>query len=80
MRFELVDAEHATVVHERKSYFLWGLVPTQEIDVSERCPAGVAAIREQTSFTDGLMTFVFVGIWQLRSTWYYCLPVPLGGR
>jgi len=80
MRFELVDADHEAVVHERKSYFFWGLYPTHEIDVGERCPYGVAAIREQTSFTDGLYTVVFLGIWQLRSSWYYCLPTPLGGR
>lgn len=80
MRFELTDTDHETVIRERKSYFFWGLYPTHEIDVSERCPTGAAAIREQTSFTDGLITFAFLGIWQLRSSWYYCLPMPLGGR
>ncbi len=79
IRFELADAAHGEVVHQRKSFFFWGLTPYREIDVLERCPAGAAAIREETSFTDGLMTFWTLGIWQVRSSWYYCLPETGGG-
>ena len=75
IRFDLSNQQEAKVVHERKSFFLWGLVPSnREVDVRTRCPAGAAAIREQTSFTDGLFTVLFLGIWELRSSWYYCLP------
>jgi hypothetical protein len=76
MRFELVNADHAKVVYDRKSYYLWGLVPTQEVDVGKICPAGAAAIKEETSFTDGLLAIPFLGIWGHRSSWYYCLPEP----
>jgi hypothetical protein len=74
MRFDLSNAQHEKVVYERKSFFLWGLVPTREIDTATRCPAGAAAIRERTTFTDGLLGLITLGIWQPRSTWYYCLP------
>ena len=75
IRFDLSDQHESRVVHERKSFFFWGLVPGDRVvDVRQRCPDGAAAIREQTSFTDGLFTFLFLGIWDLRSSWYYCLP------
>lgn len=79
MHFELADAEYEHVVYERKSYFLWGLVPTVEVDASKHCPTGTAAIREQTTFTDGLLALLTLGIWEPRSSWYYCLSEPEGG-
>jgi len=72
MRFELSDEPAGTVRTERKSYFLWGLAPTREIDVLGKCPAGVAAIRERTTFLDGLIGLPTLGIWSPRSTTYYC--------
>jgi len=75
IRFDLSTQKESRVVYERKSFFLWGLVPSnKKVDVRTRCPEGVAAIGEQTSFTDGLITVLFLGIWELRSSWYYCLP------
>ena len=75
IRFDLSNQRETSVVYERKSFFLWGLVPSnREVDVRTKCPGGAAAIREQTSFTDGLFTVLFFGIWELRSSWYYCLP------
>lgn len=74
MRFNVSSGEHATIVEERKSFYLWGLVPTQQVDVSTRCPAGVSAIREETTFSDGLFGLLTIGIWQPRSSWYHCLP------
>ena len=73
LRFELVDEEPDRVVYDRKSFFLWDLVATKVVDVSVYCPGGVAAIREETRFSDGLGSFVTLGIWQPRSSWYYCL-------
>ena len=72
MRFELVNEPAATVITEHKSYFLWGLAPTVEVDVLNKCPAGAAAIRERTTFLDGLMSLPTLGIWSPRSTTYYC--------
>ena len=75
VRFDLSPQNPSRVEYERKSFFFWGLVPAnKQVDVRKHCPAGVAAIGEQTSFTDGLITLLFLGIWELRSSWYYCLP------
>lgn len=79
MRFEISNAPHERVVYERKSFFFWGLVPTKRIDAAARCPGGVAAIRERTTFTDGLLEALTLGIWEPRSSWYYCLADRDGG-
>lgn len=73
MRFEVSSEPPTHEMHHRKSFFLWGLTPTREVDVSEYCPYGVAAIREQTSFSDGFFGVITLGIWQPRSSWYACL-------
>lgn len=78
MRFEVANEPHARVVYDRKSFFFWGLTPTQEVDVSAHCPSGVAAIREETRFSDGFLDVITLGIWSPRSSWYYCLAE--GGR
>ncbi len=72
MRFELVNEPAASVVSEHKSYFLWGLAPTMDVNVLDKCPNGAAAVREQTTFLDGLMGLPTLGIWSPRSTKYYC--------
>ena len=72
MRFELVDEPAAHVVSEHKSYFLWGLAPTVDVNVLDKCPNGAAAVWERTTFTDGLMSLPTLGIWSPRSTKYYC--------
>jgi hypothetical protein len=79
MRFELSDEPHAEVVYDRKSFFLWGLVPTKKVDVSRFCPGGVAVIREETRFSDGFFQAITLGIYEPRSSWYYCLE-PKGTR
>ncbi len=68
MRFELEQAPPAQEVQVRNQYFFWGLVPTRVIDVLERCPSGVVALREETTFLDGLFEIPFLGIWTFRST------------
>ena len=72
MRFELVNEPAATVISEHKSYFLWGLAPTVDVNVLEKCPNGAAALRERTTFLDGLAGLPTLYIWNLRSTKYYC--------
>jgi len=72
MRFELVNEPAAHVITEHKSYVLWGLAPTIDVDVLEKCPNGAAALREQTTFLDGLAGLPTLYIWNLRSTKYYC--------
>ena len=72
MRFEVVDQPHDKVVYDRKAFFFWGLTPTQEVDVRRQCPGGVVAIKEATTFSDGLFGFFTLGIYSPRSSWYYC--------
>lgn len=72
MRFEVSDAPVGDIVHDRKSYFLGGLFPTKEVDVSERCPRGVVAVEEETTFGDGFFELITLSIWSPRSSTYYC--------
>jgi hypothetical protein len=59
-------------VTERHSYFFWGLVPTAHVDVLEKCPAGVVAIREAPGETGALAWVPTLGLWSSRSTTYFC--------
>ncbi len=76
MRFRVADRPPAQVVAEHKSFFLWGLVPTEVVDVSTKCPHGAVAIMEQTGFVDGLANLVTIGVWSPRSSTYYCAAAP----
>lgn len=62
----------SNTVYQRKAFFLGGLVPTREVDVSTHCPHGVVAVREEQSFTDGLLSLVTLSIYTPRSSWYHC--------
>ena len=72
MRFEVGSGPVSEVVYERKSFYLGGLTPTRKIDVSQHCPSGVVAIREEITFLDGLFANLTLAIWTPRSSWYYC--------
>ena len=74
LRFGIGNEPESKIVHERNSFFFWGLTPIHVNDASKHCPNGVVAIKEQTTFGDGLADFFTLGIWSLRSTWYYCAP------
>ena len=72
MKFDVGSGPVEQVVYERKSFYLGGLAPTVKVDVSEHCPNGAVAIREETTFVDGLLSFVTLSIYTPRSSWYYC--------
>lgn len=72
MRFEVGNGPEVNVVHDRKTYWLGGLVNTQRVDVSQFCPAGAVAIREETTFVDGLLGLVTLSIYTPRSSYYHC--------
>ena len=74
MRFGLSDQPHGEVVHDHNSFFFWGLAPVVVNDVLEHCPNGAVAVREQTTFGDGLVELLTLGLWSMRSSWYYCAP------
>ena len=73
MRFEIQEDVPTEVVRDRKAFFLWGLAPTKRVDVSEHCPNGAAAVVENTTFGDGMLTLITLGIYAPRSTWYHCV-------
>ena len=72
MRFELVDEPAAEVVTERKSFYAWGLAPTVEVDVLAKCPHGAAAVSEETTVVDSLLSLPTLGFWAPRTSTYYC--------
>jgi hypothetical protein len=72
MRFEVADGPEDKVVYDRKSFWLGGLVNTQHVDVSQFCPNGAVAVREETTFVDGLISVVTLSIYTPRSSYYHC--------
>lgn len=72
MRFEVADGPIGEVVHDRKAFFLGGLAPTRNVDVSEFCPAGAVAVSEETTFLDGLLSVLTLSIYSPRSSTYHC--------
>jgi len=69
---EISDEPVNRVVYDRKAFFLWGLAPTREIDLGDHCPQGTVKIYEDTTFTDGLLHLITLGIYSPRSSWYHC--------
>ena len=45
------------------STWLWGLVAAQPIDVRQQCPSGTAMIETETSFVNGVVGALTLGIW-----------------
>jgi len=43
--------------------WLWGLVPAAEIDVRRECPSGLATVTTETSFPNGLVSALTLGIY-----------------
>jgi hypothetical protein len=72
MRFEVGEGQPGKVVHDRKTFWLGGLVPTKNVDVADFCPNGALAIEEETTFLDGLLANLTLAIYTPRSSTYYC--------
>ena len=66
----------AVVEHWFVSTWLWGLVPAKEIDVRRECPAGIATIMTETSFVNGLISFLTVGIYTPQHVRVTCAQQP----
>jgi hypothetical protein len=45
------------------STWVFGLVPATEIDVRRECPSGIATVETETSFVNGLVGVVTLGIY-----------------
>ena len=72
MRFEVQDKPIGREVTQRNSFFLLGVAPTREYKGMDYCPGGVTALTEKTTFLDGLIGVVTLGIYTPRSTTYHC--------
>lgn len=72
MRFEVAQGPEGKVVHDRKTFWLAGLVNTKHVDVSQFCPNGAVAVSEETTFVDGLLSLVTLSIYTPRSSYYHC--------
>jgi hypothetical protein len=77
-RFEVSKEPHETTpVVDSKTFWVFAWFPTLEVDVRAICPAGVAVIEEETTFTDGLFTFLTLNVYSPRTSYYYCrIPQP----
>lgn len=72
MRFEVGDGPVGREVYHRKAFYVAGLFPSREVDVSHHCPAGAVAVSEETTFLDGLLNVLTLTIYSPRSSTYYC--------
>jgi len=66
------------------STWLWGLVPAQPLDVRQQCPSGVAVITSETSFMNGLVGAITLGIYTPQHVTVTCATgtasLPSGAR
>lgn len=53
-------------------FFLWGLVNTSEIDVTELCPHGLSKLVVRSTFGSWLAGFVTLGVYSPRTHVVYC--------
>jgi hypothetical protein len=79
LRFDLVQEPVGDVVTESKSYWFWGLVPTREVDVLDKCPYGAVAIRERTGGSSVVLNILTLGLLSARSTTYECRAPRVAG-
>ena len=63
----------SAVIHEHKlTFFLGGLVGTEEIPAGQLCPNGVAKVHTQNTFVDMLLTVVTLTIYSPRTAEITC--------
>jgi hypothetical protein len=59
------------------SFFLWGLVGEETLDVRQFCSGGqVAQVRTGANFLTGLVSFVTIGIYAPRMAYVWCAANP----
>jgi hypothetical protein len=57
---------------QRQDFFLWGLVGESHIDTNKVCKHGVSQLQSQTTFVDGLLGVVTLGIYAPTSAKIWC--------
>lgn len=77
LHFKLEEtSRRGKVISERKHFFLLGLFPTREVEVTKRCPKGAQAIEEEITLADGAMGLVTLGIYTPRTSRFFCYAGP----
>jgi hypothetical protein len=63
----------SAVIHEQKlTFFIAGLVGTEEIQAGQLCPSGVAKVHTKNTFVDILLTVVTLTIYSPRTAEITC--------
>lgn len=58
---------------ERKPFYLWGLVPTHQIDVKKACEGETAKqMQAQHTIRDSVLTLLTLGIYAPRTAKVWC--------
>jgi hypothetical protein len=66
----------------RQSFYLWGLVGGNQVDLAKLCPTGVASIESKTGVGDQIFTMLTGGLYSPMSVDVQCAsgPVAAGGE
>lgn len=67
-----VKAEKEASADMWQSHFLFGLIPGKDINLKEICPNGVAEVHEQLSFSNGLVGFLTLNIYNPNRVQVHC--------
>ncbi|HEY5928630.1 MAG TPA: hypothetical protein VIV11_43390 [Kofleriaceae bacterium] len=65
-------AQSGTTKSAKQSFFLWGLVGGNDVDLQALCPNGVAGIDSKASVGDGILTALTGGIYSPISVDVHC--------
>jgi hypothetical protein len=58
---------------QRQDFYLWGLVGESHIDTSKVCPkSGPSQMQSQTTFIDGLLGLITLGIYSPETARVWC--------
>lgn len=57
---------------ERQSFYLWGLIGGEPVDLAKVCPGGVAAIDSKSAFSDQLFSILTGGLYSPMSVEVQC--------
>ena len=60
------------IQQEWVSTWIFGIVPAEPIDTRVQCPSGVATVVTQTSFANGLVGALTLGIWSPQTVTITC--------
>jgi hypothetical protein len=62
----------AAPIKKDLTFYIWGLVGTEEIDLRALCPTGVASIHQQATFGDMCLSLITLGIYTPRTVEITC--------